>query len=89
VISDLRLLTTRNKIPYFCLKITIPQQVIELSDKKPENGAMRLEFYGKVDALDWGSAAAEADTLRFLKAVRFPEKPIPIIFNIELEDVEN
>jgi hypothetical protein len=62
VISDLRLLTTRNKIPYFCLKITIPQQVIELSDKKPENGAMRLEFYGKVDALDWGSRAAEADT---------------------------
>ena len=58
VISDLKLLTTQNKVPYFCLKITVPRQVLDLDETRPENGAVRLEFSGKLDAQDWGSGGS-------------------------------
>jgi hypothetical protein len=79
VISDLRLLTTMNGIPYFCLKIAIPESVVQLEAQRPGHGKVKLEFSGKVDAMDWGSSEAEAVILRSFNPARSRERKTPII----------
>jgi hypothetical protein len=87
VISDLKLLTTQNKVPYFCLKVTVPRQVLDLDETRPENGAVRLEYCGKLDAQDWGSGGGGNGYLEIFRGNAVPDSPDTYYLYVELDNV--